>query len=143
MRTSRRWGMVATAAAAVVAVGACPAAAAPVQTNPASWTPQMVAPTGTGYVRQLTPCGSNMYAVGTFSQFKSPADGGAVFSRNNAMSFNATTGKMTAFNPNANGVVNSIAPNPADCSTDTSAAVATVGGQPATNIAAVAPPPAR
>src|SRR4051812_47666667 len=138
MRRARRWGMVAAAAATVVAVGAGPATAAPVQTNPANWTPQMVAPTGTGYVRQLTPCGPNMYAVGTFSQFKSPADGGATFTRNNALAFNATTGKMTAFNPNTNGIVNSIALDPADCRTAyIGGKFTTVGGQPATNLAAV------
>jgi hypothetical protein len=79
-----------------------------------------------------------MYAVGTFTQFKSPADGGAVFTRNNAMAFNATTGKITAFDPNTNGIVNSIALNPADCSTAyIGGKFTTVGGQPATNIAAV------
>ena len=54
------------------------------------------------------------------------------------MSFNGTTGQMTAFNPNTNGVVNSIALNPADCSTAyIGGKFTTVGGQPATNIAAV------
>ena len=138
MRTARRWGQVAAAAVAVVAAGATPASAAPVLTNPANWTPQMVAPVGAGYVRQLTPCGPTMYAVGTFSQFRSPADGGAVFTRDNAMSFNATTGKMTGFDPDTNGIVNSIALDPADCSTAwIGGKFTTVGGQPATNIAAV------
>ncbi len=138
MGTARRSGMVAAVTAAVVVAGAVPAAAAPVRTDPANWTPQMVAPTGTGYVRQLTPCGPNMYAVGTFSQFKSPADGGALFTRNNALSFNATTGKMTAFDPNTNGIVNSIALDPADCGTAwIGGKFTTVGGQTATNLAAV------
>lgn len=139
MKSVKSLGLLAVTTVSVLVAGASPAwAAGPVQTNPANWTPQMTAPLGGGYVRQLTPCGPNMYAVGTFSQFKSPADGGAVFARNNAMSFNGTTGQMTAFNPNTNGTVNSIALNPADCGTAyIGGKFTTVGGQPATNIAAV------
>ena len=139
MKSYARGGLLALGTALVMVVGASPSwAAGPVLTNPANWTPQMVAPLGAGYVRQLTPCGANMYTVGTFSQFKSPADGGALFTRNNAMSFNGTTGKMTAFNPNTNGIVNSIALNPADCSTAwIGGKFSTVGGQSASNIAAV------
>ena len=139
MRSYARGGLLALGTAMVMLVAASPSwAAGPVLTNPANWTPQMVAPAGAGYVRQLTPCGQNMYAVGTFSQFRSPADGGAVFTRNNAMSFNGTTGRMTAFNPNTDGIVNSIALDPADCSTAyIGGKFSTVGGQPATNLAAV------
>ena len=54
------------------------------------------------------------------------------------MSFNGTTGRMTAFNPNTDGIVNSIALDPADCSTAyIGGKFSTVGGQPATNLAAV------
>lgn len=139
MRSVRSSGLLALATAVLVLAGGTPAwAVGPVLTNPANWTPQMVAPLGAGYVRQLTPCGPNMYAVGTFSQFKSPADGGQLYTRNNAMSFNGSTGKMTAFNPNTNGIVNSIALDPADCGTAwIGGKFSTVGGQPATNIAAV------
>ena len=125
------------AAVLTMSVDAGAAVAVP-QQNPADWTPQMVAPIDTGYVRQLTPCGGNMYAVGTFTRFASPADGGKTFTRNNAISFSGTTGKVTAFDPNTNGTVNSIALNPADCSTAwIGGSFTTVGGQPATNIAAV------
>src|SRR5512133_289470 len=45
---------------------------------------------------------------------------------------------MTAFNPNTDGIVNSIALDPADCSTAwIGGKFSTVGGQPASNIAAV------
>lgn len=123
----------------LVLAGSGPAwAASPVSTDPANWTPQMVAPSGAGYVRQLTPCGGTMYAVGTFSQFKSPADGGATFTRSNALAFSGTTGKLTGFAPNTNGVVNSIALDPADCSTAwIGGRFSTVGGKAAANIAAV------
>ena len=137
---SRRGMAVAAMAAVLLAMHGSPASAAtgPVQQNPADWTPQMVAPAGAGYVRQLTPCGGTMYAVGTFSQFKSPADGGATFTRNNAMSFSGTTGKLTAFNPNTNGIVNTIALDPANCGTAwIGGKFTTVGGQAATNVAAV------
>ncbi len=115
-----------------------PFAAAAVSTTAATWTPQMIAPAETGYVRQLVPCGGTMYAVGTFSQFRSPADGNQTFTRNNAIAFSGTTGKVTAFNPNTNGIINSIALNPADCSTAyIGGQFTSVGGQAATNIAAV------
>jgi len=131
--------LAAAAAVALVAGGiGVASAAATVQTTPATWTPQMVAPVGSGYVRQLTPCGSTMYAVGTFSQIKSPADGGTTFTRNNAVAFNGSTGKVTGFNPSTNGVINSIAINPADCGTAwIGGQFSTVGGKAATNIAAV------
>src|SRR4029453_12705239 len=131
---------VAAMAVVLMAMHGSPASAAtgPVQQNPADWTPQMVAPVGAGYVRQLTPCGGTMYAVGTFTQFRSPADGGATFTRNNAMSFSGTTGKITAFSPNTNGIVNTIALDPANCGTAwIGGKFTTVGGQAATNIAAV------
>jgi hypothetical protein len=63
------------------------AAVGPAAAEPADWTPQMVAPAGAGYVRQLTLSDGTMFAVATFAQFTSPADGGATFSRNNAISF--------------------------------------------------------
>lgn len=123
----------------LLAAGVGPAwAASPVQTNPANWTPQMTAPLGGGYVRQLTPCGGTMFAVGTFSQFKSPADGGATYTRRNGMAFSGTTGRMTAFNPDTNGTINTIAINPADCSTAwIGGSFTTVKGQAANRIAAV------
>lgn len=130
------------ATAALTIAGLSPAgpasAAGPTTQNAADWTPQMVAPAGGGYVRQLTPCGNLMYVAGTFSQFRSPADGGATYTRNNALAFNATTGRMTAFNPNTNGIVNSIALDPADCTTAwIGGKFSSVGGNSASNIAAV------
>jgi hypothetical protein len=132
-------------AAAAVAGGAAPAAVAaggPVSTNPANWTPQMTGPDGRngniGVVRQLVPCGATMYAVGRFTEFTSPADGGRVFKRNNAIAFNGSTGKVNNFNPNTNGKINSIAFNPSDCGTAYIGGTFTqVGGKPAQYIAAV------
>ncbi|MEJ7706373.1 MAG: hypothetical protein WKF82_03255 [Nocardioidaceae bacterium] len=105
----------------------------------ATWTPSL-ATTGTDgsveQIRQLVPCGGTMYAVGRFSEIK---QGQATQTRNNAFSFNASTGVLTNWNPNVNGQVNSVA-----LSTDCSVAYlggtfTTIGSTPAAvkNIAAV------
>jgi hypothetical protein len=115
----RRTGWVLWVAAALVAGFAVPAAAAataPVSPTAASGMPQL-ATSGTDgsveRVRQLLQCGGTMYAVGVFTSIKR---GTAVYARNNAFSFNSTTGAMTSWDPNVNGRVNAIALSP-DCST--------------------------
>jgi hypothetical protein len=90
------------------------APAGPVSKVPAAWTPHLPAVTSTTMtVRQLAQCGNTMYTVGTFSQFKRYS---VTVTRNNAMSFNATTGAISAWDPNVNGVVNSVSFS-ADCNT--------------------------
>lgn len=107
----------ATAALCVmVAALATPAQAAAlpgasVSTNPADFTPQVMG--GSSTVRQLVQCGAMMYAVGTFSSVAAP--GHAAVSRNNVFSFNASTGAISSWNPNANGTVYSVAVN-SNCS---------------------------
>src|SRR5215472_415266 len=94
-----------------------PAAAAvtgPVSTLPASGTPQLAVTGTTEQIRQLRPCGGTMYAVGTFTGIRS---GNKVFTRHNIFSFSANAPyRVTAWNPNVNGTVNSIAFNGGDCS---------------------------
>ncbi len=147
--------LVATAAtAATIAAGmaavATPAAATtptgPVSVVAATWTPS-IATSGTDgtieTVRQLVPCGSLMYAVGSFTQI---TQGGQLYTRNNVFSFNATTGAMTSWAPNitpgnvghtGSGAVNSIALS-ADCSTAYLGGVFVgVNGTKVSNIAAV------
>jgi hypothetical protein len=142
MRALSRGGILVAAVTAVLAImTSVPAwAASTVSSTPATWTPQMVGPKGTssyGYLRQLIACGSTMYAVGTFTQIKSPADGNKLYTRDNGFAFNGTTGKMTAFDPETNGVINSITLSP-DCGTAYLAGrFSTVGGVAAKNIAAV------
>ncbi len=108
-------GLVAgTAAAAVLGLaGPALAAGGPVSTHPASGTPAL-APTGsTEQVRQLVQCGGTMYAVGSFTSIK---QGSTTFSRHNAFSFSATAPyKMTSWNPNVSGKVNTIAFNGTGC----------------------------
>ena len=142
------------AAAATLAAGmaaiATPAAAAtnlgPVSSIAATWTPS-IATSGTDgtieTIRQVVPCGSLMYAVGSFTQI---AQGGTVYTRNNVFSFNASTGAMTSWAPNitpgnvgltGSGAVNSIALS-ADCSTAYLGGVfVAVNGTKVSNIAAV------
>ncbi|HEX4432631.1 MAG TPA: PKD domain-containing protein [Frankiaceae bacterium] len=143
-----------TATAATLATGmaaiASPAAAAtnpgPVSSIAATWTPS-IATSGTDgtieTIRQVVPCGSLMYAVGSFTQI---TQGGNLYTRNNVFSFNASTGAMTSWAPTitpgnvgstGSGAVNSIALS-ADCSTAYLGGVFTaVNGTKVSNIAAV------
>ncbi len=108
-------GLVAGTVAASVLGLAGPALAAggPVSTHPASGTPQL-APTGsTEQVRQLVQCGGTMYAVGSFTSIK---QGSTTYSRHNAFSFSATSPyKITSWNPDVNGTVNTVAFNGTGC----------------------------
>jgi hypothetical protein len=103
------------AVALAVASPALPAHAAtgPVSPTPASGTPQLAATGTTEQVRQLAQCGGTMYAVGTFTQIQRFS---VTYARNNAFSFSATSPfQVTSWNPDVNGIVDSIAFSP-DCS---------------------------
>ena len=142
MRGFRRWpvyGVSVVAACTVAMTMAAPgssALAAPsspsrtvaavtagsVSPTPAAGTPHLV-PTGSQdqIIRQLVQCGNTMYAVGRFTQVTSH---GSTITRNNVFSFSATFPfNVTAWNPDVNGEVNSIAFNGSDCSN------AYIGGQ--------------
>jgi hypothetical protein len=107
------------ASASLVLSGLAPASAAPqaaptgpVTANPAA-TPQLNATGSVEQVRQLVQCGSTMYAVGTFTSIKK---GSTTYARNNAFSFSATAPyTVTSWNPNVNGIVNTIAFNGTNC----------------------------
>jgi hypothetical protein len=105
----------ASAAVLALAWSAAPAQAAtgPVSATPAAGTPQLANTGATEQVRQLAQCGGTMYAVGTFTSIQRYS---TTYARNNAFSFSATSPfKVTTWNPNVNGIVNSIAFSP-DCS---------------------------
>ena len=83
------------------------AATGPVSSAPAYGTPQLTRTGVTEQVRQLVQCGGTMYAVGTFTQINR---GSSNYHRNNAFSFSATSPfTVTSWNPDVNGIVNSIA----------------------------------
>jgi hypothetical protein len=110
--------LIAVAAVTTLAALALPASAVTngsVGTSPAPDIPHL-ATSGTDgtveQVRQLRPCGGDMYAVGLFSSVARKA----VYTRNNAFSFDEKTGAITDWDPDVNGEVNSIAFS-ADCST--------------------------
>lgn len=72
-------------------------------------------------IRQLVQCGGTMYAVGTFSAI---LKGSTTYTRENVFSFSATSPyTVTSWDPNVNGVVNTIAFNGSNCSD------AYIGGQ--------------
>lgn len=88
--------------------------AGPVSPVPAAGTPRL-GPTGsTEKIRQLVQCGRTMYAVGGFTKIKRNS---ATYPRNNIFSFSAVKPyAVNSWNPDVNGVVNSIAFNGGDCS---------------------------
>ena len=125
----------ALAASTVWAAAPASAATGPVSSTPAAGTPQL-APTGTTeQVRQLAQCGGTMYAVGSFTSIKRYS---STFTRTNAFSFSATSPyAVTSWNPDVNGVVNSIAFSP-DCSIAyLGGKFSSIGGTAVQNLAAV------
>jgi hypothetical protein len=122
-------------AASLIYAGPASAATGPVSATPASGTPQLANTGTTQQVRQLAQCGGTMYAVGTFNTI---TWNGTTYTRNNVFSFSATKPyTVTSWNPNADGIVNSVTFSP-DCSTAyLGGKFGNVGGGTAKNIAAV------
>jgi hypothetical protein len=145
LRRRRQTWIILTAAAGALALGAAGTAASartaavptgPVSGTPAAGTPQLATTGSTEQVRQLVQCGSTMYAVGSFSSVKRYNN---VVSRGNIFSFSAVKPyKMTTWNPNVNGVVNSIAFNGSNCADAyIGGKFTSVGGTAVKNIAEV------
>ena len=132
-------GVTALAAVASPASGAPLAApSGAVSATPASGTPALKPTTGTENIRQIVQCGSTMYAVGNFSQI---TWNGQTFARNNAFSFSANAPyTMTSWNPDTNGIVDSIAVNSSCTDAYIGGAFNTVGGTSANDIAEVSIP---
>jgi hypothetical protein len=138
-------GSALTALAVVIGLllSAVPVAAAgtgSVQPKPAPYTPSLATTNTDGtveVVRQLTPCGNTMYAVGRFTLIKQVFPTTTTLTRNNVFSFDATTGAVSTWNPNVNGQVNSVAVSP-DCSTVyLGGSFTSVGGVAVKNLVAV------
>jgi hypothetical protein len=142
MRHGGRAAVIAAAAALSLAGLAAPSLAAspptgPVSSTPVTGTPHLL-PTSspTAQIRQIAQCGNTMYAVGSFTQIKRQS---TTYTRNNAVSFSATSPyTVTSWNPNVNGVVNSIAFNGTNCSDAyIGGKFSSVGGTSVNNIAEV------
>ena len=147
MRKTPRWlaWPGAGAAVAVLAVGAAgmaPAVAAtgPVSATPAAGTPQLVTTTATEQVRQLVDCGGTMYAVGAFTSISGfNGTSTQTFTRNNIFSFSdAAPFTVTAWNPDVNGTVDTIAFSGGNCANAyIGGKFTSVGGTAAKNIAEI------
>ncbi|MDQ6688771.1 MAG: hypothetical protein M3Z50_14460, partial [Actinomycetota bacterium] len=139
MILKRRAALIAAGAAGLMVLALPGVADASVGVLAATWTPAL-ATSGTDgtveQVRQLVPCGGNMYAVGRFSSIKK---GTTVYTRNNAASFSATSpGNVTTWDPNVNGQVDTIAFNGGDCSyAYLGGTFTSIGGTAVKNIARV------
>ncbi len=123
-------------AAVLLAAATSASALASVTPTPASGTPEL-APTGTTeQIRQLVQCGQTMYAVGSFTSIQR---NGTTYARNNIFSFGAVAPyAVTTWNPNVNGVVNSIAFSGTSCATAyIGGKFSSVHGTAATDIAAI------
>jgi hypothetical protein len=84
-----------------------------VSSAPASGTPALAANGSVEIVRKMVQCGGTMYAVGTFTSIKK---GSTTYPRNNIFSFSATAPyTVNSWDPNVNGVVNTIAFNGGNC----------------------------
>jgi hypothetical protein len=126
----------------VAAVGllAAPAVAlgsdAAVGSTPAAQTPHLVTTGTTEQIRQLVQCGSTMYAVGTFTEI---GRNSTTYTRRGAFSFSATSPyKLTAWDPEVNGTVNTIAFSGSSCADAyLGGKFTTVGGVAAKNIAEI------
>ncbi|PZQ87802.1 MAG: hypothetical protein DI534_13570 [Leifsonia xyli] len=92
-----------------------------------------------GYVWAQTMIGDIVYAAGSFSNARAagtPA-GGATTPRANVLAYNITTGELTSFAPQVNGVVRSIAASPDGSRIYLGGSFNTVNAQTRYNFAAV------
>ncbi len=144
-RSHRFWnaaGVTAAALAISIAGVAAPSFAASAPAGPVSSAPvpniPHLLPTNSpaDQIRQVAQCGNTMYAVGTFATIRK---GSTNYARSNVFSFSATSPyTVTSWNPNVNGIVNSVAFNGGDC-TDAyiGGQFTSVGGTAVKNIAEV------
>lgn len=130
-------GVLAGAAALVAAglTGQASAATGTVSSTPTATTPYLVNTGTTPVTKLIRQCGTRMYAVGTFTKVGQPGHS-AVF-RNNIFSFDQATGAISSWDPNVNGLVNTITFDPTCSSAYIGGVFTTVGGVAAKNIAKI------
>lgn len=137
----RRTGTALAAGVLAGAVALAPGMAqAAVSSVPAA-TPQL-ATSGTDgsieQVRQIVQCGNTMYAVGRFTAVKNPQSSTAI-TRRNAFAFSAVSPyRITGWNPNVNGQVNTAACAP-DGNILLGGSFSSAGGRANANMARVNP----
>jgi hypothetical protein len=136
----RTWHLAAAAVAAlaVSSFGLTPASAqtGPVSAVPAAGTPQLAATGTTEQVKQIAQCGGTMYAVGSFTSIKQRK---TTYARTNIFSFSATKPyTVTSWDPDVNGVIDTIAFNGSNCSDAyIGGSFTSVGGTAVKNIAEI------
>lgn len=104
-----RRALVVALAAALAVFGLAPGTAQAQGGTTVSATPSPVMPylaSKHSTIEQIVQCGSLMYAVGHFSKIGLP---GYTYDRSNAVSFSATTGRLTTWRPTFNYTVESVA----------------------------------
>jgi hypothetical protein len=109
-----------------------------VSATPATDTPHLLATDDNPVeqIRQLVQCGGTMYAVGSFTEIKRESQ---TFTRNNIFSFSATAPyKVTSWDPDVNGTVDSIAFSGSNCADAyIGGSFTSVGGTAVKNIAEI------
>ena len=140
-RLGVRSALIAAGAASALCLTAAPASAAtgPVSPKPVAGTPTLVATATTETIRQIADCGGFMYAVGEFTKISGwNGSSTQTVTRNRVFKFSdAAPFKVSSWDPNVNGTVNTIALS-GDCSKAyIGGQFTTVGGAAAKNFAAI------
>ena len=116
--------------------GSAQPAFASVSRPPASGTPELATTGTTQQVRQMVQCGQTMYAVGSFTLIRRIRHD--VCAEQHFQLQRGAPYRVTSWNPDVNGVVNTIAFNGTNCSTAyIGGKFTSVHGTPAANIAAI------
>jgi hypothetical protein len=111
------------------------AAGATVSSAPAAPSPYLVNTGTTPTTMMIRQCGTQMWAVGSFTLVGSP--GQPAVTRNNIVAFDMATGLVAAVNPNVNGKVDTITFLPGCASAYIGGLFTSVGGTAVNNIAKI------
>lgn len=124
----------ATSATSAAPPQAAAAAAADDQRMPSAVPSNATPWVEAGKVQKIVQVGNTMVAGGSFSTVSEPG-GGTSYPRTNLFAFNATTGAVSqAFNPQLNGVVETLLPGPTPGTVYVGGTFTTVNGNPASHL---------
>ena len=124
-----------TVTAAKLAALALVAASATVSSTPVATTPYLVNSGTTPTTDMIRQCGTQMWAVGSFTSINSPKH--TAVTRNNIFAFDMVSGAIAPVDPNVNGPVNTITFSPDCTSAYIGGAFTSAGGTAVTNIAKI------